>query len=197
MTKKCPLGISKERVRFDIRGTSSGADPLELIFDQKLAYECFAETENDVSYGSPRNTLWWFGKNTYFDTCGAPECSGNGTSSLKMFAKVALRFLPLNGVVPKSISYTSIPRVHQSTAEVCPQPLMTSGAMYSSVPTKELVLKFAIQDLVSIVGSELAVAPLRPKIIVGAPPGSDCLERSKSDSMICPDWCRRISGRRC
>jgi len=41
---------------------------------------------------------------TYFDTCGAPEPSGNGTSSRRMLAKVALRFLPLNGVVPNSIS---------------------------------------------------------------------------------------------
>lgn len=38
--------------------------------------------------------------NAYLDTGGAPEPSGNGTSSLKMLAKVALRFLPLNGVVP-------------------------------------------------------------------------------------------------
>ena len=36
----------------------------------------------------------------YLVTCGAPEPSGNGTSSLKTLAKVALRFLPLKGVVP-------------------------------------------------------------------------------------------------
>ena len=41
---------------------------------------------------------------TYLEIWGAPECSGKGTSSLRMLAKVALRFLPLNGVVPKSIS---------------------------------------------------------------------------------------------
>ena len=40
----------------------------------------------------------------YLDTCGAPVNSGNGTSSRRMFANVALRFFPLNGVVPKSIS---------------------------------------------------------------------------------------------
>jgi hypothetical protein len=41
---------------------------------------------------------------TYFDTAGAPDPSGNGTSSLRMLANVALRFLPLKGVVPYSIS---------------------------------------------------------------------------------------------
>ena len=38
--------------------------------------------------------------------------------------------------------------------------LMTSGAIYSSVPTKELVRKFAMHDLVSIVGRLLDDAPL-------------------------------------
>ena len=33
-----------------------------------------------------------------------------------------------------------MPKVHQSTALVWPKPLMTSGAMYSSVPTNELVM---------------------------------------------------------
>ncbi len=121
------------------------------------------------------------------DTCGALVGSGKGTSSRRMLAKVALRFLPLNGVVPKSISYIRMPRVHQSTALVCPQPLITSGAMYSSVPTNEFVRKLAIHDLVSIVGKEVGVAPFRPTIIVGAPPGSDCFDKSKSDNMICPD----------
>ncbi len=64
---------------------------------------------------------------------------------------------------------------------------MTSGAIYSSVPTKEFVRKFAMHDLVSMVGNEVGVAPLRPTIIVGAPPGSDCFERSKSDNMMWPD----------
>ena len=77
-----------------------------------------------------------------------------------------------------------MPSVHQSTALVWPLPLITSGAMYSSVPTKELVRKFAMQDFVSIVGKELELVPLRPIIIVGAPPGSDCFDKSKSDNMI-------------
>ena len=70
---------------------------------------------------------------------------------------------------------------------------MTSGAMYSSVPTNELVRKLAIHDFVSIVGNEVGVAPLRPTIMVGAPPGSDCFDKSKSDNMIWPDWCKRMS----
>lgn len=50
-----------------------------------------------------------------------------------------------------------------------------------------------MHDLVSIVGREVGVAPLRPTIIVGAPPGPDCFERSKSDSIMCPLWWRRMS----
>lgn len=65
---------------------------------------------------------------------------------------------------------------------------MTSGAMYSSVPTNELVLKLFMQDLVSMVGKLLEDVPLRPlRIMVGRPPGSDCFDKSKSDSMMCPD----------
>ena len=44
----------------------------------------------------------------------------------------------LKGVKPYTSSYMRIPRDHQSTALLCPSPLMTSGARYSSVPTKEL-----------------------------------------------------------
>lgn len=48
-----------------------------------------------VSHGSKLNI-----KCTHLDTGGAPEPSGKGTSSLRMLAKVAFRFLPLKGVVP-------------------------------------------------------------------------------------------------
>ena len=65
---------------------------------------------------------------------------------------------------------------------------MTSGAIYSSVPTNEFVRKLAIHDFVSIVGSECCEAPPLETIMVGAPPGSDCLDKSKSDNIICPDW---------
>ena len=41
---------------------------------------------------------------TDFDICGAPLWSGKGMSSRRMLANVAFRFLPLNGVVPYSIS---------------------------------------------------------------------------------------------
>src|SRR2546421_1056863 len=123
---------------------------------------------------------------TYVETCGEFGCSGKGTSSLKMFANVALRFFPLKGVVPNSISYIRIPRVHQSTALVWPLPLMTSGAMYSSVPTNELVLKSAMHDFVSTKGYMFEFVPFRPpaSIIVGTPPESDCLYKSKSESMM-------------
>jgi hypothetical protein len=58
--------------------------------------------------------------------------------------------MPLNGVDPTIISKIRIPRVHQSTAAVCPIPWITSGQIYSSVPTKELVLVLAVQAFVSI-----------------------------------------------
>jgi hypothetical protein len=53
-----------------------------------------------------------------------------------------------------------------------------------------------MQDLVSIVGKLLLFGfELIPPddrefayIIVGAPPGSDCFDRSKSESMMWPDW---------
>ena len=41
---------------------------------------------------------------TYLEMFGDPLPSGKGTSSLKIFANVAFLFLPLNGVVPNSIS---------------------------------------------------------------------------------------------
>jgi len=62
-----------------------------------------------------------------------------------------------------------------------------------------------MQDFVSIVGKLLLFGfELIPPderelayIIVGAPPGSDCFDRSKSESIMCPDWWRRMSVRNC
>lgn len=58
-----------------------------------------------------------------------------------------------------------------------------------------------MQDLVSIVGKLLLFGfELMPPderefayIIVGAPPGSDCFDKSKSESIMWPDWWRRMS----
>ena len=67
--------------------------------------------------------------------------------------------------------------------------------MYSSVPTKEFVRKSAMHDLVSTRGYPDEVEPFRvPRIMVGAPPASDCFDRSKSDNMIWPDWWSRMSA---
>lgn len=44
------------------------------------------------------------GVGAYLEIWGFPDPSGKGTSSLRMFAKVAFRFLPLKGVVPYNIS---------------------------------------------------------------------------------------------
>ena len=134
----------------------------------------------------------------YLLTVGAPLPSGKGTSSRRIFAKVAFLFLPLKGVVPNNISYIKMPNVHQSTALVWPHPLITSGAMYSSVPTKLFVRKFAMQLFVSIVGmlpgdgfevmppvcGREALELLAANKTAGAPPGSDCFDKSKSESMM-------------
>jgi hypothetical protein len=172
--KKGAVLMSDAPAREPNRRVSSLMSSLRIMALQRL------QVVSQVKYQYERET--------YLETAGAPDPSGNGTSSLRMLAKVALRFLPLKGVVPYSISYIKMPRVHQSTALVCPQPLITSGAMYSSVPTNEFVLKFAIQDLVSIVGKLFEEVPLRPlRIIVGRPPVSDCFDRSKSDNIMWPD----------
>lgn len=42
----------------------------------------------------------------------------------------------LKGVVPYISSYSRMPKLHQSTGAAWPAALMTSGARYSSVPTK-------------------------------------------------------------
>lgn len=55
------------------------------------------------------------------------------------------------------------------------------GAIYSAVPTNELVLKSAMHIFVSTRGTPLGVINLIP---AGAPPDSDCFERSKSESII-------------
>lgn len=101
MPQKSPRSASEERVGFDVRCTRTGAEPAELVFDEQLAYERSAETGNMSAKKRP--SFAWM-KTTHFDVVGAEEPSGNGTSSLKIFAKVAFRFLPLKGVVPNSIS---------------------------------------------------------------------------------------------
>ncbi len=65
--------------------------------------------------------------------------------------------------------------------------------MYSSVPTNEFVLKLATHAFVSMVGNEVAEVPLRPIIMDGTPPASDCFDKSKSDNIMWPDWCSNMS----
>jgi hypothetical protein len=131
--------------------------------------------------------------------------------------------------IPTIISYIKIPKVHQSTAEVWPFPLMTSGAIYSdSNAINQPVIRRQGRTNVSYLQSRqtnlfgnlqcrIGCLPSKPDmtgvsfvdtlaahaltpfcalcfIPAGAPPGSEPdLERSKSDSMICPDWCNKIS----
>mmetsp|Transcript_22157 Transcript_22157/g.53017 ORF Transcript_22157/g.53017 Transcript_22157/m.53017 type:complete len:219 (+) Transcript_22157:656-1312(+) len=65
---------------------------------------------------------------------------GTASGTRRTFSKVSSRRCPRNGVTPKSSSNVRIPSAHQSTSDPWPVPLMTSGARYSSVPTKELDL---------------------------------------------------------
>jgi hypothetical protein len=96
VAQESPLGCAEEGVRFHVGRTSAAAEAAEFVLDEEFTNEGFAETA-----GGPVSVF----RNlrlvqTYVETCGAPEPSGNGTSSLKMFAKVAFLFFPLNGVVP-------------------------------------------------------------------------------------------------
>lgn len=98
VSNQSPLGSSEEGMHLDIRSSSASAQATVLIFDEQLANQGLAETRRLLTKSKNAHTQsqeW-----THFDICGAPAWSGKGMSSLKMFAKVAFRFLPLNGVVP-------------------------------------------------------------------------------------------------
>jgi hypothetical protein len=60
-----------------------------------------------------------------------------------------------------------------------------SDDTHSSVPTKELVLKSAMTDLVSTTQFPFGVICFTPAGVTD--PVSVCFERSKSESIICPD----------
>lgn len=80
----------------DIGRSSAGAQSAILVLDEQLANQGFAKTEARLALTTILSNI----NSTHFDICGAPAWSGKGMSSLRMFANVALRFLPLNGVVP-------------------------------------------------------------------------------------------------
>lgn len=99
MSNESPLGGTEEGVGLDIRSSSSRAKSAVLVLDKKFPNQGFAQTVN-VLASQIQNPDF----STYLEICGVPECSGNGTSSLKILANVALRFFPLKGVVPYNIS---------------------------------------------------------------------------------------------
>ena len=79
------MGGAEEGVGFHVGGAGAGADAAEFVFDEKFADEGFAKARGVVSQfvnAMQRRS------STYFDICGEPECSGKGTSSRNMFAKV-------------------------------------------------------------------------------------------------------------
>lgn len=116
------------------------------------------------------------------------------------------------GKLLTSISYTNIPSVHQSTELSWYWPTTISGAMYSSVPTKELVRSDWTQERVFSRGycngikwllpiwtlwhPRLPYAPtdsrIDPFCKVGYPQTS-ILAKSKSLKTICPDSCNNTS----
>lgn len=88
MTEESPLGRAEERVGFHIGRTGTGADAAEFILDQKFADKRLAKAKAFVSvsdFTHPKKTR---NKGAYCDICGAPECSGKGTSSRRMLANV-------------------------------------------------------------------------------------------------------------
>lgn len=100
-----PGGTTEEGMCFYVRGAGAGAEAAEFVFDEEFADKRFAETVGK----SGSLVIVFFGVKggkgqTHLLVLGAPEPSGKGTSSLRIFANVAFRFLPLKGVVPNSIS---------------------------------------------------------------------------------------------
>lgn len=100
MSNESPLSGAEEGMSLNIRSSSSSAKSAIFILDKKLSNQGFAQTVVMLASGTEITPV----SQTYLDICGVPECSGNGTSSLNILANVALRFLPLKGVVPYSIS---------------------------------------------------------------------------------------------
>jgi hypothetical protein len=111
------------------------------------------------------------------------------------------------------ISYTNMPSVHQSTALSWYCPTTISGAIYSSVPTKELVRSVWTQDRVFRRGYchkyECVLLIMTTvwnlnRLILTAPrfdpfckvgcPQTSFLAKSKSLNTMCPDSCNKTSG---
>ena len=88
MTEESPLGRAEERVGFHIGRTGTGADAAEFILNEEFADKRFAEAKAFVSVFDFRHAKKTRKKGAYCDICGAPECSGKGTSSRRMLANV-------------------------------------------------------------------------------------------------------------
>jgi hypothetical protein len=98
VTQKRPLCLLEKRISFYVGSSSARTESTGFIFDEQFADNALAITALCQFDFIVQNI------EAYFVTIGAPDPSGNGTSSLKMLANVALRFLPLKGVVPYNIS---------------------------------------------------------------------------------------------
>lgn len=96
------MGLKK---RWDLTSEAPAREPRRRISSliRSLRITDLQRLGGGVRLAGARSNSTWSVR-AYFDTWMAPEPSGNGTSSLRMFAKVAFLFLPLNGVVPNSIS---------------------------------------------------------------------------------------------
>mmetsp|Transcript_12192 Transcript_12192/g.37177 ORF Transcript_12192/g.37177 Transcript_12192/m.37177 type:complete len:230 (+) Transcript_12192:580-1269(+) len=127
---------------------------------------------------------------------------GQMMSSCRIRENVSVCPSPLNGVRPQSISKISMPSVHQSTAPLWLLPSITSGAMYSSVPTNEklrgstgslpTISKSKSLDLPELLrllecmGHIIRERPLFDFVITLGDCDSPSLERSKSVRATCP-----------
>ena len=88
MTEESPLGRAEERVGFHIGRTGTGADAAKFILNQEFADKRLAEAKALVSVFDFTHANETTKKRAYCDICGAPECSGKGTSSRRMLANV-------------------------------------------------------------------------------------------------------------
>lgn len=114
MAQQGPGDGFEEGVGLDVGGAGAGAEAFEFVFDEEFADYGLAEagtsTKLGMGFGGGERLGRGMGgkagervRGTHFETTAACP-SGNGTSSRKIFANVAFRFFPLNGVVPNSIS---------------------------------------------------------------------------------------------
>lgn len=100
MSDESPLCGAEEWMDFNVGGASSCAQSSVLVLDKQLPNQGLAKTVRLLAWLKVAQSMYEIALIAYFEICGAPAWSGKGMSSRRMLANVALRFLPLKGVVP-------------------------------------------------------------------------------------------------